>query len=297
MPTSASARLMGVFSVLLAAALWGATGTMQSLLPEGRAPLAVGALRLAIGAATLLALAAPRAEDRAALTRIPRGPAFGAGAAIALYNLLFFAAVLRAGVGVGTAIAIGSAPIWVAAWDAARGRIPRGLRALGQTACIAGAAILALADGGGTDASDPLGGALLAAAAGLCYAVYSGFTGRIAAAAPPMALAALTFSAAALVAAPALLIFPLGWAAAPAAWGPLLFLGVFSTGVAYAFYTWGLGRVAVSTAVTLALAEPLTAWILALLVVGEALTPMRGIGALALFAGLALVTLAPAPRR
>lgn len=298
MPQTTS-RALGVALILGAAALWGATGTMQALLPQDRAPLAVGAIRLCLGAMTLLALALPVAASRAGIGQMLRkgriGPVLGAGAAMTLYNLLFFAAVLKAGVGVGTAIAIGSAPIWVAGWESARGRPPKGMRLAGQAACIAGAAILALSGGAG-GAPEPLLGAAMAAASGLAYAAYSGWTAKIAHHAPPMAVAATTFSAAAILALPALMLFPLGWAAAPAAWAPLAALGMGSTGLAYALYTTGLRSVAVSTAVTLALAEPLTAWVLAVLVVGEELTWMRAGGAGLLFLGLGLVSLIPSRR-
>jgi len=58
-----------------------------------------------------------------------------------------------------------------------------------------------------------------------------------------------------------------------------------------------LRRVAPSTAVTLALAEPLTAWVLAILVVGEPATLPRLAGAALLMAGLAIVTLTPSRTR
>ena len=45
----------GALFVLLGAMLWGTTGTSQALAPAGATPLAVGALRVAIGGAALLA--------------------------------------------------------------------------------------------------------------------------------------------------------------------------------------------------------------------------------------------------
>ena len=44
--------------VILAAVLWGTTGTAQELGPEGIDPLVVGWVRLAIGGAGLVAVAA-----------------------------------------------------------------------------------------------------------------------------------------------------------------------------------------------------------------------------------------------
>lgn len=278
---------LGVLAVVAAAALWGSTGTVQALLPDARDPLVVGAARLALGAAALMALAALSRGGLAGLARAPRRPVLFAGLAIGLYNLLFFAAVARAGVGLGTAIAIGSAPVWVSLHDTLiRRRPPRGLRLLGQAVSIAGAALLVLSGGGAAGSALGMG---LAALSGASYAAYSVATSRAASGeAPPVSVAAATFAAAALVAAPVYALRPVGWAFAPDAWPLLLGLGVFSTGVAYAFYTWGLRHVAAATAVTLALVEPLTAWLLATLVVGEPVTLLKAAGALMLLAGLAL---------
>ncbi|MSU89051.1 EamA family transporter [Rhodobacteraceae bacterium 2CG4] len=286
------ARLAGIAAVIAAAMLWGTTGTLQAALPPDRQPLVVGALRLAIGALALLALALSAPATRAAFRGLPPGGVLFAGLAIGAYNLLFFLAVLRAGVGVGTAIAIGSAPVWVTAWEvAATRRLPRGRRAAGQALSIAGAGLL-VATG---DTGDALaGGALLAALAGAAYAAYSLATSRIGHRAPPATLAAATFGVAALATLPVLALAPTAWLAAPEVWPVLAFLGVGATALAYALYTWGLRRLAASTAVTLALAEPLTAWVLATLVVGEPATLPRLAGAALLLAGLAMVTLSPA---
>lgn len=58
-PRTASAAVSGGAAwVLAAAVLWGTTGTAQALAPTGASPLAVAAMRLAIGGAALFALAA-----------------------------------------------------------------------------------------------------------------------------------------------------------------------------------------------------------------------------------------------
>ena len=287
-------RTAAVALVLVAAVLWGSTGTLQALLPEGRAPLAVGALRMALGAATLLALALCHGPSRRALARRPGRGVVLAGVAIGAYNLFFFRAVLDAGVGIGTAVTIGSAPLWTSAAERILwGRRQGALRLTGQAVSVAGVALLALADGAGPA---PGRGLVLALAAGASYAAYSMLTARAGAGRPPLALAGTTFAVAALVTAPALALSPLGWLAAPGAWAPLLALGVGATGLAYLLYTAGLARLAPSTAVTLALAEPVTAWVLALVVVGERAGPAGAMGAVLVLAGLAIVTRAPAAR-
>ncbi|KAA9010178.1 DMT family transporter [Histidinibacterium aquaticum] len=287
-------REAGIAAVVLAAVLWGSTGTVQALLPEGREPLAVGALRLAIGAAALLVLALVRAETRAGLRRVPWRGAIGAGLSIGAYNLLFFWAVLEAGVGVGTAVAIGSAPLWTTAYEAViLRRDPGLLRAMGQGVSILGVALLGLVGGGPAGSLAGLG---LSLAAGACYAGYSLITSRSGSRAPSTSLAAATFSVAALATSPVLFLVPLGWSTTLGAWVALAFLGIGATGLSYAFYTWGLTRVAASTAVTLALAEPATAWLLATLVVQEPVTPANLAGVALILVGLAVVSWVPARR-
>ena len=292
---SRSPSLLGLGAILLAALLWGTTGTVQTFLPPSRDPLAVGALRMLVGAATLLLLALARPESRRGFAHLPWGGVILAGIAIGGYNLLFFRAVTETGVGIGTAIAIGSAPLWATAFEVLVNRErPGAVRLFGQGVAILGVGLLALA--GGSEGGSLLG-ALLAAGAAACYAFYSMVTSRVGHRAPPMTTAAATFGVAALMTSPVLVIAPLGWLAAPQGWFWIGFLGVGVTGLSYALYTWGLTRVAASTAVTLALAEPVTAWLLASVVVGEAVTEPKIAGALLVLAGLAVITLLPARRR
>ena len=108
---------LGILAILGAAALWGTTGTIQTLLPPGKDPLVVAALRLLFGAATLFLLAGVSQESRKSFAQLPLASVVFAGVAIGIYNVLFFVAVLEVGVGIGTALAIGSAPLWVTLFD------------------------------------------------------------------------------------------------------------------------------------------------------------------------------------
>lgn len=286
-------RMAGIAAILAAAVLWGTTGTVQALLPPGREPLVVAALRLLVGAATLAAIALSARASRSAFGRLPPLRVAGAGVAIGLYNVLFFAAVLRTGVGIGTALAIGSAPLWVTLFEfALRRRLPSRRQAVGQAVCIAGAVLL-VASGAAAKASAL--GMVMAAGAGAAYATYSLLTSRIGLAAPSATIASATFAVAALCTLPFLGLLPTGWLTGTA-WAQILFLGVVVTGLSYALYTWGLRHVPASTAVTLALAEPLTAWLLAIAVVGEPVTPARLLGAALLLGGLFIVTGTGRPR-
>ena len=113
--TPESSTLSGPLFILLAAMLWGTTGTSQALAPAEASSLTIGALRLLIGATTLFGLAVwrggfrQRAHWPLLLTAI-------AGATTASYQVLFFNGVRLAGVAVGTVITIGSSPIFADGW-------------------------------------------------------------------------------------------------------------------------------------------------------------------------------------
>ena len=103
----------GGWFILGAAFLWGTTGTAQAFAPPDAQPITVGAMRLAIGAIALCFLAAYRGELRS-LRRWRSWPlvtTLVAAAAVAAYQMFFFAAVARTGVAIGTIVGIGSTPI------------------------------------------------------------------------------------------------------------------------------------------------------------------------------------------
>src|SRR5262245_884642 len=90
--------------VLLAALCFGTTGTAQALGPALE-PSAVGAGRIAVGAALLALIAG---VSRGGLPRPSNGAEAGivllCGAFVAVYQLTFFAAVADTGVAVGTVV-------------------------------------------------------------------------------------------------------------------------------------------------------------------------------------------------
>src|SRR3954467_15784 len=133
------------FQVLLAALCFGTTGTAQALGPHGLAPAGVGAARIPVGGALLVALGGARV-----LKLSPR-PLLVAAGGVAAYQLCFFAAVADTGVAVGTIVALGSAPATAGAleWALERRRPARAWAPATALAC-AGVALLALA---GADAA------------------------------------------------------------------------------------------------------------------------------------------------
>ncbi|MDE2414303.1 MAG: EamA family transporter [Comamonadaceae bacterium] len=275
----------GIALVLLAAMLWGTTGTAQSLAPATFSPYWVGALRLVIasGFFALLAWGAPRHVAPWPWARMGL-----AGACIAVYNLSFFAGVKQSGVALGTAIAIGSGPIWAGLLQTVVARrLPPGLWWLGTLVSVAGGAAMALGQGGGLRLSVP--GVALCLLAGLAYATYALVNKQLVLALGPARTNLAVFGSAAL------LSVPWAWALGGAlqadagAWGVVLFLGLVSTGVAYLLFSSGLRHISGTTGVTLALGEPVTAFVLAVLVVGERQQALAWLGLAAVIAGLLLV--------
>ena len=279
--------------VLMAAMLWGTTGTAQSLAPPMLPAQWVGALRLAMSALFFIAYALatePRARLAGDLRRMPWARVLLSGACVAAYNLSFFAGVKASGVAVGTAIAIGSGPLWAGLlqWLLA-GQAPRPAWWLGTLLAVAGGAAMVLA-GQGSGAQLDAVGVGLCLVAGLSYAAYALVNQRLVRQAAPATVTLLVFGTAALIAAPAALV----WAGLPGAmsaggWLVVGYLGVVATGLAYLLFSSALRHISAATGVTLALAEPLTAFVLAVLVVQERPGPGAFAGLALVLAGLAVV--------
>lgn len=278
----------GALMVVAAAVLWGTTGTAQALAPDGVHPVGLGTLRLVLGGFVLLMVALRRGVDLHAHTW-PRKPLLLAALTIATYQLFFFGGVARTGVAIGTIVGIGSAPIMAGLlswWLLSERPSTRWLAATGLA--IVGCGLL-LAPGGDTQIDGF--GILLALGAGLSYALYTLFTKQLLSDYAPDAVMAVLFCMGAIILAPLLLLTDLGWLAEPRGLLVVIHLGVVATALAYVLFARGLNQVLGATAVTLSLAEPLTAGILGVVVVGEQLTSLAVVGIGLLFAGLALLAL------
>ena len=288
MSDSTRRAIGGQWLVLAAAVLWGTTGTAQAFAPDSASPASVGAVRLAAGSLCLIAWAAYQGELSQAL-RMPRWPVLVAGAAIAAYQVCFFAGVARTGVAVGTIVGIGTAPVWSGALDWLVVRVRPGQRWLSATALAIMGSTLLIA-GGSSISVDPFG-VLLAMGAGLAYAIYALASKQLLYDHGPDGVMAVVFGLGAIFLLPVFLVADLSWLAEPRGALVALHLALVTVGLAYALWARGLTRVTASTAVTLSLAEPLTAATLGVLVVGERLETLALLGVALLVLGLALLTL------
>ncbi|WP_113705311.1 DMT family transporter [Nonomuraea lactucae] len=301
----------GPLAVVGASVLWGTAGTAGLLVSADS--IALAAARLVIGGAALALVAGLSAKGVSAATmpragagrRIPGGRGGGrvvtsgvlfASAAVAAYQLCFFAAVGRTGVAIGTVVAIGSGPVFTGllSW-ALHGRRPSRRWAMATTAAIAGCAALIV--GGGAQAGGQMvSGVLFALLGGLLYAFYAVTAARaISTGAPSGAVMGALFGGAAVIMLPVLLWRGGEWLAEPRALLAALYLGLAATALSYFLYGRGLRTTPVTTAATLTLAEPAVAALLGLVVLGERLAPVSvaGLGLLA----ISLVAVAVPERR
>jgi DME family drug/metabolite transporter len=289
-----SGQAGGAVAILLGAAAWGSTGTAAHFAPAGASSGSVGAARIAVGGVLLLTIAVSTAGSRQAIGRMlaagaaARAALMLAAAAVAGYQLCFFAAVRMTGVAVGTVVAIGSAPVFAGVLTRLTGGPRPGRRwALATAAAVSGCTVLVT--GGRAAGTDPAG-VILALAAGCCYAIYAVAAARlISAGSPEAAVMGLLFGAAAVLLAPVLALSSPGWVLTGRGIAVIGYLGVVTTVLAYLLYGRGLRTVPAPVAVTLGLAEPVVAAILGLAVLGERLstTALAGL----VLVGLALATL------
>lgn len=273
--------------VLLAAVLFGTTGTAQALGPDGTTPLGVGAARLGVGGTALLAvlpLLGRSPRRAAALWRHPAGQL--AALCTALYQVFFFAGVAEAGVALGTLVTIGSGPVFAGllAW-AALGERPLGAWVAATAVCVSGLVLLS-ADGltGGSAL-----GLLAALASGLAYAAYTVAAKHLLDRGhQPAEVMASAFGLGGLLLAPVLLTQPLGWLGSPSGAVLALYLGLATTTAAYLLFGRGLAVLSAGPVTTLVLAEPLVATLLGVALLGERLAPIGLVGAALVLGGLVL---------
>ncbi|MEA2217669.1 MAG: drug/metabolite transporter, family [Solirubrobacteraceae bacterium] len=285
---------MARIHVLVAAVLFGTTGTAQALVP-GAAPLQVGAARIAVGALLLAAAARWLASSPRTGGRWPRRELAAATVGIAGYQLAFFAAVSETGVAVGTVVALGSAPALTGALAYAVDRERLTGRWAACTAlATAGVLLLVLA---GADAEVSPGGVGLALCAGASYALYTVASKRLLSLGHgPEEVMARGFGAAAIVLVPVLLARSPDWLGHADRIALAVYLGAVPTALAYVLFARGLRHLTAGETSTLTLAEPLTAAALGALVLAERPGALAIAGAALVLTGLVALA-APATRR
>lgn len=271
--------------------LFGTSGVARGLGPDGLSSTFVGAWRAVIGGAALVAgcaIAGSRPTGRMWSSRWT----WAGGAAVIGYQLAFFAAADRVGVGPAAVVAIGTGPVVAGVLDrVVSGTAPSPRWAAGVSVAVAGIVALSAGSDGDTSAI----GWLFAVLAGSCYPVYGLAAQRLMRDHGTIVSIATVFGAGAALALPVALGVTLG---APVG-VPLrssatillvVYLGVVATAIAYALWAVGLRRLTLSDTVAVTLAEPVAAVALAALLLDEPLTNRSVVAMAVVVGGVAVAT-------
>ncbi|OEC01004.1 transporter [Lysinibacillus sphaericus] len=274
------------FFVLLAAILWGMTGTAQTFLDKGVSSIAVATIRSAIGGGLLL-VAVVLLRKISFRTWSWKWTILAA-ASIALFQGLFFTSIRLTGVAIGTVVTIGSAPMFsgMLEWLFWKTR-PSKVWGIATIMTITGCMLLFINSG---DRAIHLGGVGLAVCAGLSFAVYTNMSKQLMAQQEALPAVAMTFSICAVLLLPFSISSGFSWLAEMQNLWTMIFMGVMCTSIAYLLFLSGLQKISSSSAVTLSLAEPLTAAMLGVLLVGEHLSSTSWVGVAMLLGGIVVLT-------
>lgn len=299
---SAKNRLLGVLAVGAAASIWGTLGFFAKILyAEGVSFEALVAVRASVGWVAILLFVlltrgtrSLRVARRDLLFLVPLG-LVGVGA----FYLLYFFTVREGTVGTA-AILLYSSPAFVAllAWIFLREALGV-LRILALTLTFGG---IFLVVGGYDPAALEVAPLVLATGllSGLTYGLYSIFGKPVAGRLDPAVILsyALGFGAVLLLLA-ALPTLDTLVGLSSGSYVLLFMLAVVHTSLAFGLYTAGLKRLDAGQAAIVATVEPVVAGAIGVILLGEALTAPKLLGALLVLAGAALaqVRLEEASRR
>jgi len=279
--------------IIAAAMLWGTTGTAQGFAPPQSTPSAIGVMRLIIGGGALFAISLYKNPHflKGILTR----DSLCGGLFVAAYQICFFWGVSLAGVATGTLVAIGSAPAFAGILEIVIFKRVPSVRWYPSTLlALVGCSLLYA--GNPVKTINPFG-ILLAAGAGFSYAVYALVIKKMLPGRDAVSVTAVVFCIGALFSLPIIAITEFSWIVTPSGIVVSLHLGLFATALSYFLFSKGLVHVPVSQAVTLSLAEPLTAALLGIMVLGESLSITGGLGLVLIFSGLLLLALPAGSKR
>lgn len=284
----------GIVPILLAAVLWGTTGTAAHFLPGSVSPIATGAVTMTVGGGLLFALS-PRGAIRAIRDPAARRLLVVGVIGIVVYPLAFYSSMHLAGVAIGTVVSLASAPVFAGAIDFLRDRASITARwAVCTAIALPGMVLLVLGRPADTETGNATTlGVLLGLVAGLSYAVYADASHRmIALGHGSSATMGALFGLGAACLLPVLALTGAPLLASAESVGIAAYLAIGPMFVAYLLFGAGLRSVRSSTATTLTLVEPLVATILAVLVVGERLHPAGWVGLVLVLASVTALVLA-----
>ena len=288
----------GVWLVALAAFSWGTVGIAVQFLYQitDTNALSVGFYRLALAVPALgLALFSTLGRRAFTIRRADLGAIALMGAMLALYQLCYFVAIARIGVTVATLVTLCAAPVLVALSSTVL--LPeRVSKRVWISLALAVIGTLLLTD------TQPavlvvrgqrVFGLTLALGSALGYALVI-LTGRhLAAHYHPLQPTALAFTIGAVILLPFSLSAGLSVQFSPTAWALLVYLGLVPTALGYVLFVIGMRTTQATAASIITLLEPLTATLLAWLLLGEKLGIWGVVGGALLLTAIVRLSVKP----
>ncbi len=283
-----------VVLVLAAGALFGTAGTAAAFGPDAASSASVGFLRLSVGALALVAIMPFVGGRWRSLPGLWRRPAIWVMAlGAAAYQPFFFGAVARSGVALSTLVTVGIGPVYAGllGWAFLRHR-PTRAWLLATLVAVVG---LVLRSWGELRLGDGVG-LLMALVAGLGAASYVvAAKHELDRGGHAVELPGAAYLLGSLLLVPLVLRESLAWVATPSGLGVALYLGVVTMALANVFAVQGIRGMSPGPASTLLLADPLTATVLGVVVLGETLSPLAVVGLVLVLVGLVLQAYALRP--
>lgn len=288
-------RGRGLALVCGAGVIWGTIGPAVGVVHERSmlSVLTMSGWRALAALVTLAVVVLIRGQFAACVALVRAHPTriLGMGALTTAFQLLFFVAVLAAGVSVATVVALGSAPVLLLLLHSVqRRRVPGTAQLVTVSMGVAGLLLVSLI-GVGTAGSAPTLGVLAALGSGAAFALSAEVGSSVSKGHDAVPVATGTMAVAALIMVPAGVTVGLVRgdslvATDAATWAGLAYLGVVTMALAYVLLFAGLRTTASGSAAVATLLEPVTAVVIAVLLLGETLTLAGSVGSLLILAAI-----------
>lgn len=276
-----------IVMILLAAALFGTTGTVLANGPEGVDSVTAGVFRLLLGGCGLVVISRRYVRQVVSQAWASCFGAVGVGA----YQLCFFYSTRHAGVAVATVITIGSSPLFARLIGAMRGRPdPHRLWYFAALILTCGLVLLSASQKSGNDVE--VIGVVAALVAGLSYAAYTESAAvLIGRNLNSTAVLGVLFLGAGIVTSPFLIFRPVSWISSQRGLVMIAYLGLVTLTLAYIAFGKGLQKLVPTTVVMLTLLEPVVATFLAFVVLHENVSAQSWLGMMLVLIGLPIVAI------
>ncbi len=286
--------------VLLPCVLWSATGTVVTFLPSAVEPIAIGAWQQGVGG-LLYFLVHASSSWQALRARGTRRWVLVGAISIAASVLVYFPSLALGGIALGATVVFGSAPVFAGLIEwVVDGVRPAWRWASGTALAIVGIALVAFGSApaiGPASAFDVTIALLLGLVSGLGYAVYAYASRRaIRAGATSSGAMGGMFLVCSVLLIPVVLATGLPLVQSWAAVGIAAYLAIVPLFFGYLLFARGLALVSASSALTVTLAQPAIAALLAVIIVGERVSAVGWFG-IAVIAGGILIASLPARSR